>query len=489
MSPRLKFYRPASVLQLLLIVFSLIVLPLILVLVSAKVALDRLAIQSREAVVETVRIVETGRMLMENVTEMERNARQFQWLGDASLYQIYLKKRAELKQSIAQLGRRDLHPAQRRKLDQLAAEEQRLYDTLRTSTPGSAEARQALARFSSLSKHARSVVSESGKTIGREVEDMRAGAAGVQHLLLWQAGAVIPAVLAIAVLGTLLIAKPMRRLGQAVYKLGQGDWSASIEIIGPRDLEDLGRQIEWLRMRLVDLDGQRANFLRHVSHELKTPLAALREGAELLRDHAVGTLNAAQADIVQILCRSGVELQRQIEGLLNFSAMARTPALSLNRRPLRLARLVENVIDGQKVALRAKHLRVQKLLDSATVNGDWERLRVVLDNLLSNAIKYSAPCGQIRITLHPRAGHAVLEIQDQGPGIATDERDKVFHPFYQGRAVPSGHVKGTGLGLSIAQEFVKAHQGCIEVVDGDRGARLRVRLPLQETETDGGSSS
>jgi two-component system sensor histidine kinase GlrK len=109
---------------------------------------------------------------------------------------------------------------------------------------------------------------------------------------------------------------------------------------------------------------------------------------------------------------------------------------------------------------------------------------VVLDNVLSNAIKYSPEGGEIRIVLQSRGEKAVLEVQDQGPGIAPDERDKVFHPFYQGRAEPSGNLKGTGLGLAIAQEFVKAHQGSIEAVDvdaADSGARLRVILPLEET--------
>lgn len=79
----------------------------------------------------------------------------------------------------------------------------------------------------------------------------------------------------------------------------------------------------------------------------------------------------------------------------------------------------------------------------------------------------------------------MLEVQDEGPGIAPDERDSVFRPFFQGRAVPSGHIKGTGLGLAIAREFVRAHEGSIEVVAADRGARLEVTLPLEEMPAEG----
>jgi two-component system sensor histidine kinase GlrK len=473
-------YRPASVQRLLVIVLSLMVLSFVLVLVGAKGALDRLAIRSWQAVVETVRIVESGRMLMEEVTEIERSARQFQSLGDPSLYEVYLKQRELLKGSIELLAHRDLHPLQRTKLNRLVAEEHRLYETLRKARSSPAVVRQAFARFASLGELARSVVSGSGKTIGLEAEHIRERAAHVQHLLFWQAAAVIPVVLVIAVVGARLIAEPLRALEEAVHRLGEGEWSARIEITGPRDLERLGGRLEWLRLRLVELDGQKVKFLRHVSHELKTPLAALCEGSELLQDHSVGALTAAQSEIAQNLCRSSRELQRQIEGLLNFSAIAQTPGLCLNRRPIRLDLLVEKAVSDQRVALQVKRLRVEKALDPAVVCGDRERLRVVLDNLLSNAIKYSPHGGCISVALRPRGGQAVLAVQDQGPGIAPDERDSVFHPFFQGRAVPSGHIKGTGLGLAIAREFVKAHEGSIEVANADSGARLQVTLPLEE---------
>ncbi len=473
-------YRPASVQRLLLIVLSLMVLSLIVVMVGAKGALDRLATRSWHAVVETVRIVESGRMLLEEITAMERSVRQFQSLGDASLYEIYLKQRERLEGSIDRLSRRDLHPLQRKELNRLVAEEHRLYETLRKARASPAEARSAFVQFASLGERFRSVVSGSRQTIGREAERVRAGAAHVQRLLFWQAAVVIPAALLIAVMGTRMIARPLRELEGAVDRLGEGEWHARIEITGPRDLERLGSRLEWLRMRLLDLDGQKVRFLRHVSHELKTPLATLCEGSDLLKDGSAGALTAPQSEIVQILCRSSRELQRQIEGLLNFSAVAGVPGLCLNRRPMRLDRVIEEALADQRVTLRAKRLRVEKALEPIGVSGDRERLRVVLDNLLSNAVKYSPQGGCISLALGASAGRAVLEVQDQGPGIAPDEREKVFHPFFQGRAVPSGHIKGTGLGLAIVQEFVQAHEGSIEVVAADSGARLRVTLPLEE---------
>jgi two-component system, NtrC family, sensor histidine kinase GlrK len=76
----------------------------------------------------------------------------------------------------------------------------------------------------------------------------------------------------------------------------------------------------------------------------------------------------------------------------------------------------------------------------------------------------------------------VIEVQDDGPGISPEERGRVFEPFYQGSAVHNGHVKGTGLGLAISHEYVRAHSGSIEVADAQRGACLRVRLPMSSVD-------
>ena len=481
----MKFYRPASVLHVLLLAFSLVGLPLIFALVIAIVSVDRLAARSQQAVLDAARIVQSGRMLTEEVTAMERNARQFQLLGDRSLHEVYLKRRAQFAQSIQTLALLNLNRAQRVKLNKLVAQEDHVYETLRQFNPDSDATIGAVEQFPSLSQLARSILSDSSRSIGREVHKMRREAARVQHLLFWQAAALIPAVLILALAGTMLIAKPIRQIDQAIRRLGQGEFSSPIKVTGgPQDFEELGAQLEWMRKRLVELDEEKTKFLRHVSHELKTPLTAIREGAELLNDELVGTLNETQTDIAQILCKNSLQLQKRIEDLLSFSFITQAPKLFINEQTIQLNRLVETVVSNQKVPLQAKRLRVETALNPARVQGDREKLAVVLDNLLSNAIKYSPRDGRIQVTLDNQNHQAILEVQDQGPGIAPQERDKVFNPFYQGRAVYSGHIKGTGLGLAIAQEYVKAHNGTIQVMDQTRGARLRVALPLKKAKTD-----
>lgn len=473
----MKFFRPASISRLLFIAFSLVELPLIFALLSANVAVERLARQSQRTVLEAARIVEWSRIVVHAVPAMERNARQFQLLRDPRLHEVYLKRHKEFHQSTEKLAQLDLNSAQRTMLNTLIEQERAIYGTLGKATPDPTAIRRAVDHFSSLNELAQSLSLESSQTIGRKLDRVQQEAAYVRQLLFWQAVTLIPVVLAFAVFGTLLVAWPIRQIEAGIRQLGQGELSSPIEVAGPQDLQELGKRLDWLRLRLLELNEQKTKFLRHVSHELKTPLAAIREGAQLLSDEAMGRLNEAQADIAEILNKNSRLLQKHIEALLSFSNVTELPISVLDRKPVRLDHLVKTVAADQKVSLQAKHLEVHTVVSPIQINGDAQKLRVVLDNLLSNAIKYSPEGGHIRIVLIRRSGQVVLEVQDAGPGIDPDEHDKVFEPFYQGRAVYRGHIKGTGLGLAITQEYIKAHGGKIAVIDQKHGACFRVTLP------------
>ena len=119
------------------------------------------------------------------------------------------------------------------------------------------------------------------------------------------------------------------------------------------------------------------------------------------------------------------------------------------------------------------------------LHADKEKLRTVAANLVSNAIKYSPDGGIISLALHPEGDKVVLDVEDAGPGIPPEDRDRIFDWFYQGEHVHRGRVSGSGLGLAIAREFVLAHGGRIEVVDDlAAGAHFRVTLPRAPAPSD-----
>jgi two-component system sensor histidine kinase GlrK len=279
---------------------------------------------------------------------------------------------------------------------------------------------------------------------------------------------------------TLGIGRPLRQIDRAIDELGRGAFFRAIRVSGPLDLERLGRQLEWLRQRLLDFAQERNRFLRHMSHELKTPLANIREGTELLMDGAVGPLENAQREVAGILRENGIRLQRMIENLLSFSAW-QTNSVGLELSEFRVRPVIKQVIENQQLALLAQRVRLDVRVEDVTLFADRGKLRLILENLLSNAVKYSPRSGTIVVRAHAEGEDFVLEVADTGPGIPAEERASVFDAFYTGRA-PGGNVKGTGIGLSVVLEFVNVHRGNIEIVEGEwNGAHFRIRMPLRAT--------
>jgi len=327
-----------------------------------------------------------------------------------------------------------------------------------------------------LSDLSRNVLDTSNALIDREVESMRRTGERAQRILWLQLAATIPLGALLAVGVTLLIARPIRQLDQAIRRLGAGDFEGEIQVGGPADLKYLGNRLDWMRQRLIEVEQQKRLFLRHVSHELKTPLTALREGSELLVEGTAGQLSPAQREIVEILRQKSSQLQRLIEDLLNYHRVQESVG-RLDLQAVRFDRVVEQVLEDHRLAVQARGIRPDLHLDPVDIQADEEKLRAVVANLVSNAIKYSPDEGMISLALRQQGGDVVFDVGDAGPGIPPEDRYRVFDWFYQGQDVHRGRLRGSGLGLAIAREFVLAHGGSIEVLeDAGPGAHFRVTL-------------
>jgi len=298
---------------------------------------------------------------------------------------------------------------------------------------------------------------------------------------MWQTAALLPIILLLGYLFTLRVIRPLRGIDAAIGALGHGQLQQPIAIRGPSDLQALGAQLEWLRVRMREVADERNRFLRHMSHELKTPLANIREGSELLVEGAVGRLAPEQREVAGIMRDNSLRLQRLIENLLSYSEwQARRGALDLSEFELRP--LLEATLGQYQLPLGARRIRVDLEVPDLVLQADRAKLRLVVDNLLSNAIKFTPDGGTITLRAAEQHGWLELEVADTGPGIAAEQRERIFEAFYQG-ATPAGSlVRGTGIGLSIVQEFVRAQGGTVELVDGEfPGAHFRIRLPMVVT--------
>jgi two-component system sensor histidine kinase GlrK len=313
--------------------------------------------------------------------------------------------------------------------------------------------------------------------VAKQVQKIEDRAYTVQRLLLLQAIALIPFALLVGVTFSILVTRPLREIGVAIRGLGAGDFARPIRVRGPEDIRAISEGLEWLRSRINELDAQKLMFLQHVSHELKTPLTAIREGVELLNDGVVGELTEDQAEVASILRTNSKRLQKQIEDLLKFN-MALSQVSLARRSPIPLRRLVERAIEDHRLVVRSRGLAFDLRLADAEIVGDEDQIRTVIDNLISNAINYSPDGGKIIVRLERSKGIVILDVLDQGPGIPPAERERVFEAFYQGKGQRKGPVKGTGLGLALGERYVSLHRGKLEILSSQRGAHFRLALPV-----------
>ncbi len=478
----MNFFRTRSILQLILISFVVVTVPLIVALVTAAVYVDQLARHGQRSVFEAVTATQSSRMLVEHIIAMERSARQFQVLNDPALLEAYRDRHLQFQLIANELSRLSRDTAQQAAVENLAAREMMLFERLSDDRPNPVALSAAVESFPSINASARAILGESSQLISEGVNEMQRLASRAQKLLFWQTMGLIPVVLVLTALLVVLVIRPMRRLHQAIRRLGDGHFDEEIMVGGPNDLRELGSRLEWMRRRIQMLENQKLLFLRHMSHELKTPLTTIREGSDLLNEQLVGKLNPEQMEIAHMLKQNSLRLQKLIEDLLNFSALDRT-TLRINAEPIALDQLIRSIATGYKLTAKARSIEMRLKLEPFVIDADREKVGSIVDNLISNAVKYSPARGVIDIALARRNGSAVMDIQDQGPGIDLDERDMVFDAFYQGRAQSSGPVKGSGLGLSIAREFVNLHHGTLEIIDDVPGAHFRLTLPCNKPDT------
>ncbi|MCH9693230.1 MAG: HAMP domain-containing histidine kinase [Gammaproteobacteria bacterium] len=477
----MKFPRPRSLNGLILVGFAIVALPLLVAVVWGVVNLDRVAEQSEELVSTGIEAADYNRRINEQLNSMERVSRQFQVLKNPDSVQIMrqdLRAFANLITDIAPI----VDEADATMLAASLVEEAReIVTTLGKPDATDAELAAAIALFSPLRHRVERLTNVLTAHVDGKLSALQETARNAQRVSAWQVAALVPGTIVLIAIFAVVVARPIRQIDRAIGQLGESGFSRPIEIKGPTDLERLGRQLEWLRLRLLELAQEKNKFLRHMSHELKTPLANIREGTELLLDGSVGELDAPQREVTDILRMNGLKLQQLIENLLSFSAwQTKSEVLTMSEFALRAQ--VISVAKAQRLALKAANIQLKLDVDDIIVIADQDKIRTVIDNLLSNAVKFTPRGGLITIRATRLVKSFVLEFGDTGPGIPAEESPRIFEAFFQGRREQGGQVGGTGIGLSVVLECIQAHEGLVELIDSDEfpGAHFRIHIPQKQ---------
>lgn len=469
--------RPRSFSGLIFACLILVVVPLAIPLLYVAESMNQLSKQGQQMVRQMEQIAHYTKILSNRSEKMERGVKLARILNDASLLGSYHENRAKFRGALSGLAALQLTPDQGARLEKVDAAEIEIFRTVANLADAHKAPATLRVDFSDLRGAVHDFLKKNDVSVERKMDMMQAMTDEVSRVTIWLAALMVPLAILLAASTARLITAPIQQISAAIEAMGTGELSRGVKIDGPQDLQRLGERVEWLRISLLELEKQKTTFLRHVSHELKTPLTSIREGAGLLSEGIAGELTDKQMEIAAILYANSLQLQKQIEDLLNFNAL-QTGKTVLACKRLALCPLIEGVIQDHRLALDNKGLTVDLACPALDAYADEQKLRIIVDNLLSNAVKYSAPGGVIEVSAAAIGGSICIDVADCGRGVAIEDSEKIFDAFYQGRNPPrGGTVKGTGLGLAIAREYAEAHGGRLQLVEQIDVTRFRVSLP------------
>lgn len=472
----------ASLYQWMLTSFLVVSLPLVFAIFYAILAMNTYSKQAHESVFQTVVVTENSRLILERLLSMERSIRQYQVLQEAVFLEAYLKHHQQLTQLFEASELPNLNPALATQLAKLKRLETALFDQVyqQMFVEKGGLSIAVLQDFEALSLEARSLIQAGSK---QQTEDLNALADYEETVrqkmfyILLVSGFLV---LALSVFFVHFITHPIKRIRKAMRRLIKQDFETPIENGGPKDVQELGENLDALRRELRHLENEKQQFVRSISHELKTPLATLKEGTDLLSDELLGHLNAQQKEVIHLMKMGNFNIMKLVENLLEYQKAVSLQS-RLDKRRFNVENLIQTLEQDYRLLLQSKQLKFTWQVAQTELNADEAKLKMILTNLLSNAIKMSPKGATIALTVKAEDDHWILWVEDQGPGVAASIRDEIFKDFFQGQTPQDTSLKGTGLGLAIVGYYVAQHQGQIELLEPTEafpGARFALTLPM-----------
>ncbi len=436
-------WRAGSLRQLILLAFLLVVTPLGVLLVQASNELVEQARQGREEARLSLDISQRNLQLDVLAEDILRSARQYAILQRS---EIRARQQEQISHYRSQLD------IQRFLLDGNPVIPT-LQDTL-SLIEQAQDGEIGLPLLEQLVLLTGELISESNRQLEQRLAELDRQARATQQAL-WLLAAILIALSALLMLYfSLRISRPVSLLITRIQALGHGQQHDKAALRGPRELVDLNAQLDWLGDHLNELEQEKQRFLRHISHELKTPLTTLREGSDLMAEEVAGPLTENQRDIIELIQRNSFELQTLIEQLLDYNRLQQPGPLDV--RSTSLDSCLNAALHPHKLLLEQKQIRLQRPEKDAQWPTDRAMLHRILSNLISNAIYYGDEQGELSVCYQIQDGQMHIDIGNIGPVIPNGEVEQIFKPFFQGKNRRRGPLKGSGIGLSVAQDAATA---------------------------------
>jgi signal transduction histidine kinase len=367
-----------------------------------------------------------------------------------------------------------------------------------TIAEGTAEADQMPSRRTEAEGLARSIYQDAAELANRTTDELArliarndSSFASSRALFIGvAAGALVLALLLGFVLSWSVLG-PIQRIDSRLAGIASGDFSGHVQVENRDELGALGANVNRMNdelrsvyAELEEASRHKSEFLANMSHELRTPLNAIIGFSQVLRDEMVGSVNEKQAEYLEDIISSGNHLLSLINDILDLSKVE-AGQVELDVHPFSLREALERGVVMVRERATEDGVRVAFTADPEVdvVDGDERRIKQVIFNLLSNAVKFTPAGGEVDVSATRADGEVRISVADTGPGIALEDRERIFEEFQQTETGGVQH-EGTGLGLALSKRFVELHGGRIWLEsEVGRGSTFTFALPMRSVRT------
>jgi two-component system sensor histidine kinase GlrK len=260
------------------------------------------------------------------------------------------------------------------------------------------------------------------------------------------------------------ITRPLSFMRKKTREVAKGDFEGNLELSSPPEIEDLAHDFNLMCNKLKEMEKLKSDFFSLMAHELRTPVASIKEGTDLLLKGIGEEFKEKRNTVLTIIAEESNRLIDLVNSLLDLSKME-AGMMALNLETSDLKPLINRAISGIEPLAMTKNvsLKVKMPQDLPYVRMDAERILQALRNLIGNAVKFTPGGGQVTVFVRAVEKGVSVWVEDTGPGIPREDLDSIFDKFRQATISSYSKIKGTGLGLAIVKHIINAHGGKVWV--------------------------